>query len=232
MNESEGKFIPHQEQAEEEIIVSDPETGMSYRETIINLPEHRARETGIDRIRRRELLTVPDHIKNINKEGETSYKTADSDSRVDAFYEKLTDGKFPSARVWDHVLNADTYNEEGKLADHIKEGIYFQRIYIGDTHTITRKIEKTKTGIFNLDTVSGESMFNSDIKTPVYFFGNDNKNFTEYIKIILQNDYAKEQLATSGWKDEPLDLIKPDDQDYTTAVDDYNYLIWVMNKKG
>lgn len=209
--------------SEKDKIVSDAELGFSYHETITDLPDHRVKETGINRIRRRELLTVPDFIKD-SHEGEIYYKVQPHgapDDRIDFFYDKITDGKFPSARVWDHVLNADTYNTEEKIADHIREGIYFQRIYIGDTHTITTKTEKAKTGIFNLDTMSGESVFNSNIRTPVYFFGNENKNFTDYIRAILQNKYTQEQLIDSEWKDEPLDLIKPDDLDWAAAVDDY-----------
>ena len=218
--ENEHKYIPKQEQSEAENIVSDPETGMSYRETIFNLPEHRAKETGITRIRRREVLTVPEAGIVRDESGEIRYyrtwKNIDYENEPLPFYKKLTDGKYPNPRLWNHTVNVNTESTKEKLEEHIREGIYLQKIYIGDKSSITTRLEKDKTGYFALPNVPGDTTWANRVDTPIYFFGNQNPNLVEYLKSILASPIALEMLKKDGWIDEPLDpnLISPSDPTY------------------
>jgi hypothetical protein len=131
-------------------IVENKELGVRYKETIIELPEHRQKETGINRIRRRELLPpLPNGLFTTSEESEyylpsreNSNKTRQSHynapKELDDLYKFITDGIYPSETKKVHIfdfglLGSSMHNRDypHENEDRMKkEGLYFQKIFL------------------------------------------------------------------------------------------------------
>jgi hypothetical protein len=222
-------------------VVENKELGVSYREKVIVLPKHRQEETGIKRIRRREVTELPDRI--LSKEKEWYLRGYDfKDIKNWDVLRYLTDDRFPSLQVWNHTLMGDLKGNEKlfyQLAEkHGKELVYFQDIApldVGDDEqrkpykrwTFLEKhdsgLEKTEPPATDEEREKAISYYNmsvgveswlDQIQTPIYVFGNKNKAFVHYLESILHNPGIKEALSHSwpyGWK-EKFDKLDLADQ--------------------
>lgn len=133
-------------------VIENKELGISYREKVIELPKHRQEETGIKRIRRRELLNYPNKDRK-EEPGITypnrffyrkgpdytpdGYKISyahDHDGYLICQNEEivkcLTDGRLPSEYVVTHKINASVNPKTKKpnLEIFKSELLYFQSI--------------------------------------------------------------------------------------------------------
>lgn len=156
-----------------EVEIEGKKVEVAYREKVIELTKHRQEESGIQRIRRRELLQpFPDGIVE-EKEGEKFFS---DDEKFDRTYKFLTDGGYPCEGTWVHTMNYfDPYGIEAADIDKSKrEGLYFQEIHCKNKYGFsfwpTRACELTR-----------------GFASPVYVFGNTNSAFKEYIRSVLEN---------------------------------------------
>lgn len=223
-------------------IVENKNLGVSYREKVIELPESRKQEVGIDRIRRREILELP--IKY-------------SPEAVKKFYEKekekahevfrfITDGRFPAYQTWSHEFLGD-YGEAMReygvgryrfvVNKFKKEGLYFQTIqpppmelslgtctYFEEKELAFSKTEeKTEKFLFDFSVMSGKLY--GDVWTkgyPIFVFGAKNRTFVSYIHSIISNPKSIEMLQKSGWEiGNPLEIIKPNSEEYIIEFERY-----------
>lgn len=123
-----------------EVEVEGKKVEVFYREKVIELPKYRQEETGIKRIRRRELLppfpeglylSSDDRLAEAlkvpwMKEGEYKDKedgkiwspAYNGDETLDGFYNFLTDGKYPRKGIYVHAINyIDARNKRIKKPD-------------------------------------------------------------------------------------------------------------------
>ncbi|HPN55079.1 MAG TPA: hypothetical protein PLB52_04105 [Candidatus Moranbacteria bacterium] len=99
---------------QENTVVTNLELGISYKETVIDLPLHRQKEVGIKRIRRKEILSHPESLKG-------KYRGYGM-GRIDGYslefknwpiYDYLTDGRFTSFKTLNHLMFADVGAKKG-----------------------------------------------------------------------------------------------------------------------
>lgn len=157
--EPKGKSKGWGEPVETEIEVEGKKEKVRYREKVIELPKHRQQETGIKRIRRREILEMPDNIKprgdaNWWARGYDFSHTENGHTKNWEFLRYLTDGRFPSLQVWNHTLMGDLKGNEKlfyELAEtHGKELVYFQDVAPLDVgNDESRKVYKRWTYLEN-----------------------------------------------------------------------------------
>ncbi|MDO8511985.1 MAG: hypothetical protein Q7S57_01830 [bacterium] len=144
-------------------IVENKDLGIRYREKVIELPKHRQEETGVKRIRRREMLPpfpegflVPagetkEEIYQINKEGEALQEKVPFFSAVSKFddvYSFLTDGEYPNDSAWIHALEIGLITTRASKGDgparrvrkFIDEGMYFQEIFPRRTEDVNDSV--------------------------------------------------------------------------------------------
>jgi len=101
---------------------------VSYREKVIELPKHRQEETGIKRIRRRELL--PPFPEGFCKNAKDGALYMSLNKEFDSVYGILTDDQFPSRKKFIHMFNYLPRGNENEHAEKFKkEGAYFQKIF-------------------------------------------------------------------------------------------------------
>ncbi len=122
----------------QEEIIENKELGISYRDTDIWLPYHRQVETGIKRIRRRELLKIPNDIYiNIDKKHKGFHRfnkeriLYSTDPKFDQFYLSITDGLYPTEHRATHTVSWDvaTYTQRATgLNIFLRDQCYFQKI--------------------------------------------------------------------------------------------------------
>ena len=111
---------------------------VSYREKVIELPKHRQEETGINRIRRREVIDLPEFFGKGFPYASIDKAYASGDFAEEDYYKCLdyirflTDGRFPSNYTWSHVFLGDhglrTNFAEKSIENFRREGLYFQQI--------------------------------------------------------------------------------------------------------
>lgn len=183
---------------QENAVITNSELGISYKETIINLPLHRQKEVGIKRIRRKEILSHPDNLRGKY----SGYGMG----RVDGYslevknwpiYDYLTDGRFTSFKTLNHQMFADVTakRREQLLEKFNKETLYFQ------------KCERS------LDVSYGPSTWSADgnLDVPVFFFGNKNKTFVNYLETMFNNNDVVHYLTKEipgAWSIGDLKLIE------------------------
>jgi len=125
-----------------EVEIEGQKVEVTYREKVINLPEHRQEETGIKRIRRRELLPPfpdkmfisageenPDAREESRRYLDYSFWRSATHKEFAPIYKFLTDGIYPSAENWVHQLRPWRGVGDKDIERHKKEGMYFQKIF-------------------------------------------------------------------------------------------------------
>lgn len=180
-------------------VVENKELGVRYREKVIELPKSRQEETGIKRIRRRELLPpFPADLYDDSGYHEIELSTGirkipqpsflwKSGEKTDSIYHFLTDDGYPSAGTAVHGVNYRENSYVGEKAhsgseEFKKKGLYFQKISSPEFW-------------FN-----GMRMFNNVYNTPVFVFGNKNKMFNEYADSMLSSpDVSSNDKIHIGW---------------------------------
>ena len=171
-----------------EVEVEGEKVEVSYREKVIELPKHRQEETGIKRIRRRELLPpFPEGLYDTSgkyfdpkwgpkgSERPQASQIWSINRKFENFYDFLTDGEYPSDGTLVHRLEWANWYDPGRpsVKKHKKEGLYFQEIHR------SRKFYVSPSRAWG-DEMAGK--FN----TPIFIFGNRNKMLVEYIDSILK----------------------------------------------
>jgi len=168
--------------------VENKDLGVSYREKVIELPKYRQEETGIKRIKRREVLTFPEDFFEPSKEIDKRYYPPNYkfSSEFDDVYKLLTDNIYLSPDTLAHILNLRigagnlAWNLTGAKRDYedIKkfknEGMYFQEI-----NPLSSGHKKPQ-----LFPAYGEEPYVCSYATPVFIFGRKNKNFMNYLKAV------------------------------------------------
>lgn len=216
----------------DEQIVNNTELGISYKETIINLPPHKKELLGIDRIRRKQMLELPDDW----------YKN-------DEVRNFITEGRFPSDSTWNHTLCGDLYNtcknppdgygyrmrekvmsvledfkeQDGFLQEISLEPIFKLRDFFAHrpmaifdksinkisspnakfTEDIKHAVREGAPWIFDMSVNSGES-YERGSGWPVFVFGNKNKAFTKYIEAITSDSNTRQMMESIGWNFEEI----------------------------
>ena len=173
-------------------VVENKELGVRYREKVIELPKHRQEETGIKRIRRRELLPpFPERLLDergtheandpfgFSESGRVEVRQAQrvwsSDEKFDDIYKFFTNEGYPSPGTLVHTMNPnevsnDTEESNKNIEKFKKEGLYFQKI--------------ENVNMF----FGGVRIWLSRYNTPVFVFGNRNNKFNEYIDSVLADE--------------------------------------------
>jgi hypothetical protein len=208
--EPEGKSGKWGKPVKGEVEINGEKVEVSYREKVIELPEHRREETGIQRIRRRELLPpFPEglyitqaermaknpRLRGYNMTEEFMNKPPylpiySSEKKFDEFYKFLSEGEYPCPGTWVHNIDyLEIVNNTGRPSESIakfkKEGLYFQKIhnnYEFDFWT-ERKFQSQ-----------------NGYTTPIFIFGNKNPNINEYFNSILANP-KDESVSHNDLKD-------------------------------
>jgi len=196
--------------------IGGKEVEVSYREKVIELPIHRQQETGIKRIRRRELISplpkdfyLPaEHFDGLEVVSETfkdgkstkEYKHATRDyppaysfnSKFDNVYKFLTNNIYPSPSTLVHAMNwtlgariqghglAESKKGQEDIKQFKNEGMYLQEIY----HPNKKKIKSSSTFLKSeseLYFAYGDESYVKYYATPVFIFGQKNRNFTNYL---------------------------------------------------
>jgi len=156
-----GKRFEGEHHPETETVVENRELGVSYKETIIELPEHRREETGVVRIKRRELDTFPEGFFGRTKAGRWMTEGWKDTIEYLPIWEFISDGKYPSAGKLGHYIDiagdrelstmypkpnfknpedrrrirADSEYYPRSFLRHQDEGLYFQSVFPeGDLH--------------------------------------------------------------------------------------------------
>lgn len=169
-------------------VVENKELGVRYREKVIELPKHRQQETGIKRIRRRELLPpFPEGLcgrdKNGNFYAETGERKLGShygerSERIDKIYNFLTDEAYPSNRTINHKFywyeDEKSEQQNSELKKFVDEGLYFQEIPTRENETVLYCSPKWT---FAFATYT----------TPIFIFWNRNQNFNDYLDSLFDN---------------------------------------------
>lgn len=112
-----GKRFEGEHHPENETVVENKELGVSYKETVIELPQHRREETGVVRIKRRELLTFPEGFFGKTRKyedrfvGEEGWKDPETSPESIPVWEFITDDRFPSGAKMAHYI--DIHNNSG-----------------------------------------------------------------------------------------------------------------------
>lgn len=142
-----------------EVEIEGKKVEVSYREKVIELPRHRQQETGIKRIRRRELLPpfpkglyITNHEENVTKSFQrristsygawlkkiTKYPIWNDNPEMDGVYKFLTDGRYPQDGTWCHLMNKGVTGKKvfKKEQDFKREGLYFQQIFPKNTSDV------------------------------------------------------------------------------------------------
>jgi len=199
-----------------EVEVETEKVEICYREKVIELPRHRQQETGIKRIRRRELLPpIPEDFyipakefrgqvvvaeQFVNGKSEKTYKYNETDfpptysfnAKFDEVYKFLTDGTYPAPNTLVHVMNwafgariighglVESKKDQEDIRRFKDEGMYFQEIYVNHPtrHTLTFGEKR------HFYVAYGEEPYVRNYATPVFIFGQKNKNFTDYLNAI------------------------------------------------
>lgn len=178
-----------------EVEVEGKKVEVSYREKVIELPKHRQGETGIKRIRRRELLPPFPEGLYISPYSERFFPSYSTEKKYDDFYGFLTNGGYPKhgtlVHILDYALNGQKGSREIKnVQQFIKEGMYFQKISAeGGKHFRT----DTNEGIH----CNTERAFIDSFTTPIFVFGDKNKIYNEYMSGIpswRQPDTSKDNI--------------------------------------
>ena len=125
-----------------EVEIEGKKVEVSYREKVIELPKHRQQETGIKRIRRKELLPPfpngifieegeenPDARREDQKNLGYSFWRSANAKELEPVYKFLTEGIYPSSDTWTHMLRPWRGVGDKDVERHKKEGIYFQKIF-------------------------------------------------------------------------------------------------------
>jgi hypothetical protein len=171
-----------------EVEIEGKKVEVAYREKVIELPKHRQEETGIQRIRRRELLPpFPEGLydtsgKDIDSSGHSqpqASKVWSSRDKFDNFYKLFTDNEYPSEGTLVHHLEWTNWYQHGTnygIHKHLKEGLYFQKVNNENRNFYFAPIRKWGS------TGTGYGKFN----TPFFVFGNKNTRIIEYIDFILE----------------------------------------------
>jgi len=214
-----------------EVEIEGQKVEVSYREKVIELPKHRQEETGIKRIRRREIIDLPaffGKFPDLSSEEKVNDKEFSYTGCCD-FFKFITDGRFPSSYTWSHVFLGDhgarSHFSKEVLDNFVKQGLYFQKlgavikrgtnVYEGGTTASTgrqfyHEFEKDKSN-FNLSVgLEEDEPYNPSWTDglPMFAFGGKNGAFVDYIKSILSNDEVLRILQYTGWEvDTPLDVI-------------------------
>ncbi len=139
-----------QTQIENSPIVENRELGVSYRETVEELPLELQEQTGIKRLRRRKVLSYPDFF---CKEGKSGYYYFDvgispssqggiaSDKgvefdreerqKLETIWHFFTNDRFLTYKTWNHRMSADWYNSEGEemIREFYEEEWLFQEFF-------------------------------------------------------------------------------------------------------
>ncbi|MFA7302686.1 MAG: hypothetical protein WC030_02985 [Candidatus Paceibacterota bacterium] len=186
-------------------IVENKELGVSYRETVIELPKHRQEKYGITRIRRRELLpplptgfyTVGEYVTNKYGQfylGDTP--TFSFDNRFDPVYHFLIDGRLPAPDAWTHQLlsgyfpahdsdpkykerSIETRKNQAEILDLFKRnGLMFHEIYpSGANAESPNRFERTPDGFTEK---YGVNVKTAEIGIPGLYCAPGRPFFTDY----------------------------------------------------
>lgn len=167
---------------------------VSYREKVIELPKHRQEQTGVKRIRRRELLPpLPEGICDTSGEYFDPYSKEEKPQvpafwnigrKFENFYRFLTDNNYPSRGTLVHKMEwrnwFDSRSRES-LRKHKREGLYFQEITPNDRYFY-----------FSPTRAWGVKQGGGKFNTPIFVFGNRNKRLVEYIDFVIKNRTIEE----------------------------------------
>jgi len=134
--EPEGKSGKWGEPVEAGIEVDGKKEKVRYREKVIELPKHRQQETGIKRIRRRELLPpFPEEFCGQTEKGQIYIS---EDKKFDEIYKYFTNGRYPSPEGLVHVFErggqARGIKSQKSAIKFINEGLYFQEIFYDEPY--------------------------------------------------------------------------------------------------
>ncbi|MBW2980779.1 hypothetical protein KY360_05165 [Candidatus Woesearchaeota archaeon] len=150
----------------------------------------------------------------VNGKGIKEYKYAERDyppaysfdSKFDDVYRFLTDNIYPSPGTLVHVVNwrigariqgwdlADTKPDQENIQQFKKEGMYFQEIY---PSAPGEKYFGSPGGKKNLYFAYGDQPYVKRYITPVFIFGQKNRNFTDYLRAAgASSDIFKSQKGS------------------------------------
>lgn len=224
--EPEGKSGKWGEPVKGEVVVEGKKVEVSYREKVIELSKHRQQETGIQRIRRRELLPpfpeglvmssdmMDNEIKSIEADGTAVKKKVPFFSTADKFddvYRFLTDSAYPADRAWVHAIEIGLSTSRAKnieTARRVKkfkeEGIYFQNI---------KSDVWCSTGVF--------WGWSEGFATPIFVFSNKNKMLNQYIDSVLSDPMAREEIGEAS--EEDFNLVTLDSPEYSKIFSKRKY---------
>jgi hypothetical protein len=213
---------------EQEHIVENSELGVSYKEKVITLPEHRRQETGISRIRRKEVIEVPANFRT-----EPDHRQGPGYSLNREFheiYKFLTEHRYPSFETWNHVMYADNPDFRRKGTENfLKEGLYFQKIHYNferswDSPETVKWLNEhwpSRRQLYDLSVEMGGQSWEAKIDTPMFIFGNRNKAFVEYIESIFTNPAARKIMEPQWDFDNPLSVVRPGSPEYNKILKEY-----------
>lgn len=161
-----------------EVEVEGKKLEITYREKVIELPKYRQEQTGITRIRRRELLPplpeglfLPKDDKKKIIEGKEVEMLShySSDKKFDNVYNLLSDGGHPCHGTLVHIMNFMEWRHRDKIEKFKKEGLYFQKIHCQSEEGFS---------------FCADEMYEDKFATPVFVFGNRNSKFLEYLNFV------------------------------------------------
>lgn len=209
-------------------IIENEQLGVSFEETMIELPQYRQEETGIKRIIKRSLVKSPDFFNGNSQD--VGYEYSDKTKEIWNF---ITDNKISQGTKLGHVVawHATTDNEEKRergvkqLDQHIQDGFYFGKVLPENISDYGKDFDKN-IEVSDLFTTVGDYVWTDRISTPVYFFGTENVAFRDYLKSILNNEdilsVIKNRWEKRGGKDSGT-VIYPGssefDEEFNESID-------------
>lgn len=183
-----------------EVEIEGKKVEITYREKVIALPKHRQEQTGITRIRRRELLPplpegfyipLSNRVKDAQKKltyhfamnqerveylaKNNSFPAYSTNNKFGDVYKFLTNSRYPSEETLAHVMNYRLNDPTLVRQEEFKDIDRFKKegLYF-------QEIEEGKSG--ELYFRRGKAII--DYGTPLFIFGIMNKKFLEYIKSL------------------------------------------------
>lgn len=210
-------------------LVENKEIGISYFETIQELPVTLQEKTGVKRLRKRKVVSFPDDFYYIDRKygGGFSFKSHDKERWL-----FLTDGRFPSYKTWTHAVGADRMMM-GFIKEQVKgvqNGEFFQEFFpepnlfegirinffekSGDGNIKSVDADKTDLSLedarknlsfFSMSAENRGSIWSGDsdgygfVNKPIFVFGCKNRMLKEYIDEVKNNNDAKRILELSQW---------------------------------
>ena len=164
-------------------VVENKELGVRYREKVIELPKHRQEETGVKRIRRREMLPPFPEGLLLQEVDDKNLQYWSGDEAFDEVYNFFTSNGYPSEGTLVHIMNFMRENDQEKIQKNIREGLYFQEIHAENEYGFRLCPDRTYVGKFT---------------TPVFVFGNRNSVLNEYVDSVINDPVSEWGVEFEG----------------------------------